>query len=203
MTLTVPSFIGCLVVTGALLACASSRTAQPLYAEYSLDATRHPESIDCFYACLRSSREEFRDVCLTRCEGVVATTTATPCAPGSGALCRSYPVEEEQAGATAEYDAKYDDSPGEAAGLLVELFAAGVDAALSADGDGDRSSTSTRRSERRSSSSPRARPERRKTSSSPKPNLERNSSSSKSSFAKKSKASSTVAPIVRSKSKRD
>lgn len=202
MTLTVPSFVGCLVVTGALLACASSRTAQPLYAEYSLDATRHPESIDCFYACLRSSREEFRDVCLTRCEGVVATTTATPCAPGSSALCRSYPVDEEHAYATVEYDAEYDDSDGEAAGLLVELFAAGIDAVLSGDG-GDRSSPSTRRSERRSSSSPRARPERRKTSSSPKPNLENNSSSSKSSFAKKSKASSTVTPIVRSKSKRD
>jgi hypothetical protein len=203
MTLTVPAFVGFLVVTGALIACASSQAGQPLYAEYSLDATEHPESIDCFYACLRSTREEFRDVCLSGCEGVVATTTATPCAPGSRALCRGYRVAEEQTFATAEYDADYDDSGSQAAGLLVELFAAGIDAALSGDGDGNRSSSSAGGSERRSSSSPKARPARRKTSSSSKPNLEKGSGSSKSSVARKSKAGSTLTPILRSKSKRD
>jgi hypothetical protein len=195
MTLTAPSFIGFLLVTGALLACASSRSAEPLYAEYSLDASRHPESIDCFYGCLRSRREEFRDVCLTRCEGVVATTTATPCAPGTAAICRSYRVEEPEPQASC-----YDESDDQVGEVVFDFLVAGVGAALS-DDDQESATKSRSRPERRSSAAPKPRPERG-ASSSPKVKLENSSSSSKSSLATKSKAGSTVTPFLRSKAKR-
>jgi hypothetical protein len=155
MTASLARFVGFLLVTATLLACASTQSAEPRYAEYSLDANRHPESIDCFYECLASSRESFRDACFARCEGVVATTTSSPCPYGSPALCRSYEIEVEES---------CDDDDGEAALAVLDILSLGAEVALDAsEAANDRDTSSSRSKSRRSSKA-----ERSSRSSSPK-----------------------------------
>jgi len=147
MTASLARFIGFLFVTATLLACASSRNAEPRYAEYSLDPSGHPEGIDCFYECVASNREAFRDACFARCEGVVATTTPSPCAPGSSTLCRSYEIKEE---ASCNADHHGDE---ETDSFVADLLTAGLTAALSRDRDHEKKSRSASKPKRRSSSS--------------------------------------------------
>jgi hypothetical protein len=146
MSASLARFIGFVLVTATLLACASTKTSTPLYAEYSLDPSRNPDSIDCFYECLSSNRGSFRDACFARCDGVVATTTSSPCAHGSPALCRSYELE---------VDESCDDDDGEAALAVLDILSIGAEVALDAsESASDRNTSSSRsRSKRRSKSS--------------------------------------------------
>jgi hypothetical protein len=149
MTASLARFVGCLLVTATLLACASTQSSTLLYAEYSLDPIENPEGIDCFYECLASNRESFRDACFARCDGVVATTTSSPCAHGSPALCRSYEIEEEES---------CDDDDGEAAIAVLDILSFGAEVALDAsETASDRETSSSRsKSKRSSKSSPRS-----------------------------------------------
>jgi hypothetical protein len=162
MTATFVQHFGLLVVTAALLACASSHHGERLYAEYSLDASRHPESIDCFYECLRSPREEFQEACFSRCEGVIAIRTPTPCTEGAPTICRSYTVYEPEA-ETA------DDETGKVVG---EIFGLVIKSAVEAaaddddDDDDDRKQASSDSPPRRRAS-PSSSPSRSKPSKSP------------------------------------
>jgi hypothetical protein len=86
---------GALLLASVFGACATTTSDRQLYAEYALDPSEHPESVDCFYECLRSTYPNFRAACLARCGGVVASETAMPCDLGSPALCRSYRLPEK------------------------------------------------------------------------------------------------------------
>src|SRR5262245_40503792 len=86
---------GALLFSSAFAACATASADRQLYVEYALDPGQHPESVDCFYECLRSTYPNFRAACFARCDGVVASETAMPCDLGSPALCRSYRLPEK------------------------------------------------------------------------------------------------------------
>lgn len=150
MTASFVHRIGLLLVTAALLACgASSPCEPPQYAEYSLDATGHPESIECFYGCLPVKGEKQREACFSRCEGVIATTTHSPCSEGAPALCRSYGIAEP----TSDGEGSGDNQAGEVVGeILGFAIRSGIEAASSDDDDDDDD-----RSEARAPSSPRRR----------------------------------------------
>jgi hypothetical protein len=133
MTASFVHRIAILVVTGALLACASSSCPPPRYAQYSLDAAEHPESIDCFYACLEKKGEKARQACFTLCEGVVATTTQTPCSEETPALCRGYVIAESMT---------CDEDDGEDASGFFDFVVAAIEAAESDDDDDSDDATS-------------------------------------------------------------
>ena len=137
------------IVTAALLACASAPCGPARFAEYSLDASEHPESVDCFYACLRKKQEASRDRCFARCEGVVVATTRSPCEEEERTLCRSVAIEEtEVCGEEAE-----EEQAGDAIEFLGFVIESGAEVAT--DDDGDRGSSRRESpSRRRASPSP-------------------------------------------------
>jgi hypothetical protein len=127
--------IGILVVAAALLACgASSPCEPPRYAEYSLDTSRHPESIECFYECLRKNGEKSREACFSECDGVIATATQSPCSMAWPALCRSYAIEEQPSGAENSGDDQTAEVVGEILGFAIR---SGFEAATDDDDDDD------------------------------------------------------------------
>ncbi len=168
MTASFAHRIGILVVTAALLACgASSPPPPPLYAEYSLEASEHPESIECFYGCLRVKRDASREACFARCDGVEVQTTRSPCSEDTPALCRSYAIEETESGGDSGGD-QGGKVVGEILGLAIR---SGVEAATSDDDDDDHGDHRAEGSHARSESQPRRSaspsPSKKWTSSSP------------------------------------
>lgn len=147
-------FFAFLVVTGALLACASAPCGPARYAEYQLDASEHPESVDCFYQCLKKKREASRDRCFAQCEGVVVATTQSPCSDETQTLCRSVAIEE-----TDVCDGEAEEGDGEA---VAEIFGFVIESGLKAatddddDDDDSGSSGSESPSRRRASPSPKS-----------------------------------------------
>jgi hypothetical protein len=146
-------FFAFLIVTGALLACASAPCGPARYAEYSLDASEHPESIDCFYACLRKKQEASRDRCFARCEGVVVATTRSPCEEEEQMLCRGVAIEEAE---VCDSEAE-EEQASEAIEFLGFVIESGAELATDDSDDDDRkSSRSESPNRRRASPSPKS-----------------------------------------------
>jgi hypothetical protein len=80
------------VLLGLAVGCGAS--TQSLRSEYALDPDTHPESVDCFYSCLKIVEDDLRRSCLSLCDGVEVNETYEACSPGAPTLCRSYPVRE-------------------------------------------------------------------------------------------------------------
>jgi hypothetical protein len=121
---------GALLLSSVFGACATTTSDRRLYAEYALDPSEHPESIDCFYDCLRSTYPNFRAACFARCDGVVASETAMPCDLGSPALCRSYRLPEKE-----PESADSDDET--ASGLFLDILGLTFDVATGGSDDDD------------------------------------------------------------------
>lgn len=131
-------------------ACATASADRQLYAEYALDPSEHPESIDCFYECLRSTYPNFRAACFARCDGVVAVETAMPCDLGSPALCRSYRLPEKEPESTDSDDET-------ASNLFLDILGLTFDVTTGSSDDDDDSEPThadVRSSSKKSSSSP-------------------------------------------------
>jgi hypothetical protein len=124
-----------LVLLGLAVGCGA--TTQSLRSEYALDPGAHPESVDCFYSCLKEVQDDLRRSCLSLCDGVEVTETYAACSPGAPTLCRSYPVREPFPKYEAEPD-EYEDDGDDIAGDIVGAIFVGIfKAALGVDDDED------------------------------------------------------------------
>ena len=151
-----------------LFGCASTHA---LRAEYALDPVEHPEGIECFYECLRHGDEDARRSCLWFCEGVEVTETYEACAPGSPALCRSYPAREPLPAA----DDSVDDGGENIAGDIIGTILVGlIRSAVGADEDSEsQDRDDVERRERRGSYRPKQAEKKTAPSRGPKPWRER------------------------------
>jgi hypothetical protein len=113
--------VACAALLLLALAVLGSACAPPYYAEYALAEGARVESVQCYDSCMQSSLAEFRQSCLARCDGVVATKTAKPCEQLGRERCTwqalAQPSEPE---AAYEYDEASDATV--AAAVIGSLF---------------------------------------------------------------------------------
>jgi hypothetical protein len=120
------------VLLGLAVGCGA--TTQSLRSEYALDPGAHPESVDCFYSCLRVVEDDLRRSCLSLCDGVEVNETYQACASGAPTLCRSYPVREPF---PTYANPAEDDGQDIAGDIMGAIFVGIIEVALGVDDDDD------------------------------------------------------------------